>query len=1344
MNFEAKVNMSETSGGERDFGVPKELASLVPSFDPATDNVEIWTSKVELLVTTWPASKLSELATRLILNCKGTAYQKLQLNRKELLVNDPAGIKKLVELVGGTWGQIPLEKKFELAEKALYRGSQKSDESSESYLSRCDVVWSELLAKQVSLQEMQAYIVLRGSKLSSEDKKRVIVESKAEKGGELKMNEVSAAIRMLGSGFFQEYTGARRDKGQKTYDHTAFAAEDEPEIEGEVFFSHEDVAEDDILETLAAENDEDAIMVMQFEDSISETIQNDSELSAYYSTYQEARRRLNERVKVRGFWPVRRFEKGKNKNKGKSKGKGLFSGPGALARRIANSFCRICLQKGHWKNECPQRSSQPSGSQSSAAATSAPTSFVVVEDTVPTEIAHMAIAEDQDFQRPKKWGNQVNGISNWGKWDKWGFMQRFQTNLKHAVRKMMPSDPRKIAPINARQQKPAVIASPEEPMTVPNTCDALFATTGSIGIVDLGASQTVVGDHQIGEILQSLPEQIRERVKRTTCNLTFRFGNQQTLCSRHAILLPLGETFFRIAIVPGKTPFLLSSSFLKGIGAVIDTEEGTMWSKKLQKQLVVEQTSKNLFMMDINQLWKPEPQEQQVQNSYVAGLIQSSESCPKEQPRDHSSVDSESTQVKGSQVSECQVSEQGTSDAFPSVMSTVKSVATCAQELKSCPPAVPSVPSLSDGVSVAATGQVPRVAEEVRPGNRPGEDRGHELRPTGQAEDCLWKGKTEPGISKGVRGSLMDGLVRDHIREEPEARTPNVHQVCGETSDSGNSEDSAHQCQLQEDVQDRSSEPDSNRVGSLGSFVRTRDNAGVRDSRSHEGAANGGTDGLHADREQEHVRPCSPDRDAHDGGPPTSSRVECEGRAVESAANAQECEVSRPDLDFEFLGPYDSQGYHAMIKKYVHQFSKELSKVQAACQTVKRHGPRLDLLEVMCSEQSELTKQVQRLGGKAQRFGKVQGDLKTTEGRNRLFNVMVAHRPRHLWYSPECGPWCQWSNMNMSKSVTACEAILTKRREQIWQVALGIVLFRFQEENKAHFDMEQPRGSALWKTPGMSEIRENTLWNEFDMCRIGDLRDPQTQEPIRKRMTVCSTSVDLHLALHGKLCSGEHHHRPIAGNTHVDGHCVKLSQWTELYPQKFARQVAKVLIHESSNPQLSFAGDVDEHPTKKRRLGGKMSPEAIAARFNQSSGVSWQQAMQVADHNAPRVGTLVIDAGELIQVVQRLCPEKKIHHVVLCRGTDRYVGPNKSMLPGLAPLRRQICIRRHSTEIHVDDWEPWERLSQRKLRRKGVPARVSMTVFAAPAQSPGVPKITNMIRSPTSLQKITIMITTMM
>ena len=83
---------------------------LVPSFDPAVDNVDIWSGKVHLLWEAWPENKISELATRLILNTKGTAFQKLRLKQKDLVINDKKGIQEMVELVGGTWGQIPLER----------------------------------------------------------------------------------------------------------------------------------------------------------------------------------------------------------------------------------------------------------------------------------------------------------------------------------------------------------------------------------------------------------------------------------------------------------------------------------------------------------------------------------------------------------------------------------------------------------------------------------------------------------------------------------------------------------------------------------------------------------------------------------------------------------------------------------------------------------------------------------------------------------------------------------------------------------------------------------------------------------------------------------------------------------------------------------------------------------------------------------------------------------------------------------------------------------------------------------------------------------------------------------
>lgn len=387
--------MEGTSSGTESAPVPTQLAILVPTFDPAVDNVEIWASKVELLAATWPATKLTELSTRLILGCKGTAYQKLQLHQKELLVNDPKSIQKLVELVGGTWGQIPLEKKFELVERAIFRGQQKNDETADSFVSRNDVVWTELLAKNIKMEEIRAYVLLRGSKLANEDKKRVIVESGAESGGALDVKRVTAAIRMLGSGFFQELTGNRRDRTLKTYDHQAFNMEEEIEsVDGEHSFwtTADDFLDDNMLETLAAEDDEDALMVLQFEDSIAETVQSDNELSAFFSVYQDARKRLSEKTRFRGFWGVSRKgsdAKGFGKKSKSSKGKGK----GGLERRIANSYCRICWKKGHWKNECPIKPGSSSGSStSSTMPSSIPTSYVTTEE-IPPELSQLEAIE---------------------------------------------------------------------------------------------------------------------------------------------------------------------------------------------------------------------------------------------------------------------------------------------------------------------------------------------------------------------------------------------------------------------------------------------------------------------------------------------------------------------------------------------------------------------------------------------------------------------------------------------------------------------------------------------------------------------------------------------------------------------------------------------------------------------------------------------------------------------------------------------------------------------------------------------------------------------------------------
>ena len=77
--------MSNPSASEAEptGGVSNQLSTLVPSFDPGVDDVTIYGQKVELVYAAWPKSRTAELVTRLILGCKGSAFQKLQLHQGE-------------------------------------------------------------------------------------------------------------------------------------------------------------------------------------------------------------------------------------------------------------------------------------------------------------------------------------------------------------------------------------------------------------------------------------------------------------------------------------------------------------------------------------------------------------------------------------------------------------------------------------------------------------------------------------------------------------------------------------------------------------------------------------------------------------------------------------------------------------------------------------------------------------------------------------------------------------------------------------------------------------------------------------------------------------------------------------------------------------------------------------------------------------------------------------------------------------------------------------------------------------------------------------------------------------
>ena len=129
-----------------------------------------------------------------VLASSGSAFQKLQLNQTELTKNGKKSVLRIIEILGGTWGQIDLERKYECAEKALYHCVQKQDESNDSYLARADILWTEVLTKGIKLEELQAYISLMGSGLSPEDKKRVVLESHSSGNSALNLKKVAEAM----------------------------------------------------------------------------------------------------------------------------------------------------------------------------------------------------------------------------------------------------------------------------------------------------------------------------------------------------------------------------------------------------------------------------------------------------------------------------------------------------------------------------------------------------------------------------------------------------------------------------------------------------------------------------------------------------------------------------------------------------------------------------------------------------------------------------------------------------------------------------------------------------------------------------------------------------------------------------------------------------------------------------------------------------------------------------------------------------------------------------------------------------------------------------------------------
>ncbi len=1270
------------SGTSENAFVPTSLTSLIPTFDPATDQVEIWAQKVELLSKVWPADKISELITRLILNCKGSAFQKLQIRQKDLLKNDLACVKLLVEVVGGQFGQVPLEKRYEAAERALFRCSQRSDESNDSYLARTDVAWAELLSQDppMAMSDLQAYVILRGSLLSSDDKKRVLIEAGAESGGNLTTKKVNAAIRMLGAGFFQDYTGTKKTR-LKTYDQTAFHTEDLGDADETAYTMDEDF-DDDLIETLVQEGDEDAILVSEYEGAINDTIQDDHELAVALNAYSDARRRLSERFRNRGFWPIKP-SKGKGKNF--SKGKGKFGGGRkSLQDRILSSRCRICNKLGHWKAECPERAKSSTSNASSAPTASISMTEGSMNDShdpswTPEDALNLEFLNLPEtlLETPLDDSQlQVDVVS---------FLSVGETlkGIRSRSREMVGTSNSKLVSLPRSEGQ----SSLEPAVLTANSAVVMFASHGSFGVVDLGASKTVIGSNHLSELMNSFDQKIQDQLQRCPCKMQFRFGNQGILSSTQALVVPIGPLKVKIAIVPGNTPFLISNAFLRGLQAVVDTHQKHLKSPLLKEAIPLVLSPRGLFLMDLNEVIRavraPSPgavieticHVDQEKMKHQADRVLSMPVSVKESNQDNRSSTSEEKSHKVSQVVPSQPSSSFREE------SNVRSSA----QRSSVRFSANVDPFVESHVACKPIAEDSRGEEARTAKHRPL----HDGRAGGHG-DRLWQHAQRSNIPAYVGdGARVGAVVCSTLQQVQQIESQvglQVHRDEGRTvrdlepqgpgvpnqSRSDVRECSAGELQPTAQEQDdgsQSQEPSSGQLCAsdrYGGAGRARDASGMgtaatprwpdcddNPSRCSEFAGSNGRNGEHASTS---VGPS-----AAEG---SRDHIREAVKGTEDLMTPWNALLAAGDFDdVECLTNVGHSQQSPDRQKFVAALFKIDKEYQQICnqnhQSGRRIGKPMHVFEVFCSNQSRITQQVSSMGGRAQRYCREHTDLMTPEGRAVLFQDLWDHEPMHVWFSPECGPWSAWSNLNQSKSLQGWLDVQSKRWDNLEQLALGVVLMRHQRAKGNHFHWEQPSRSYMFQTPILQEVYSKTVAAEFDMCNLGNLCDPESGKPMKKGMVVLTTSINMQSVLHGHRCKGDHEHQSLEGSTMFQGRRINRTAFSENYPRKFARKVAMFILKPSVRGEKpwswekheALASETTGPHVKRRRISVPQSARSRSVRedtpeFEEESqktkrvrilhkgkgldtNMDWRRLIDQITPDLPRVGKQEIHQSEV-------------------------------------------------------------------------------------------------------------------
>ena len=1285
--------------------------SLLPSFDPGTDNIREYIEKVKFIDGICPEKDRPMLAPRLAMLCRGTAWGQVKSISAEKLTDKKDGVKTLLQALA-VWEESAEMKTYELFEKLMYKTTQKADESTTSFVNRLRVALHEL--GKVDLKEILAFLMLRQSALGVEDKKRVLTMT----GGEMHSGKIESAMRTLATSVLTNPS----DQKKKVYPTNYVEPEGEkmthedPPYAPTFHVTYEDEEMDyETVEYMANQGDADALNVMSFEKDLEDMLQEIPDFQQALVSYQEARTKILERKKSRGFWPS--SSKGRGRSFGFGKGFKKGAGKGGLLARISRTHCKICGEKGHWKAECPQR-----GQGQDSANLAVHEAFMNVSNNHPNvEKDHVIFENFQNAEELQtfydQWEDRTEGLN-----EPTPKVIEDQNNNRPVPPPLQHPDTEPTSPMprefstafthhtfsisnsvhHARQFLSHRWSNRNLPNQMKVEClhsshDMENIKTAGVAILDTGASRSVVGNDILPYVIRKMPKVLQMQIREKPSKVGFRFGNNQVTYSFKQVQIPIftqtHKIWIVIEVVPEATPFLLSIQAMKKLGAKIDLETNHCYLSKIDRQLNLGVSKNGLYLVNMNELCLPDRPRHSAFSTVASRL-------PSFAPPPGLTLPSCDSNANSGR-SHAHDQEHGgghhgvTQDAV-------------------------SDPDVSTGGSSTRSGDCPRqCTDPIQSSPRSPEPEG-----TDRAAD--WNvGITKTPVPKksrnafrnwkpiGTFGCIM-GSGRTQLRPDSSTKDANAcdAEPTNSTTDPIQSSQFSSTCNPKTGASTISSSERSGSHHCTGTGIMGKQEGLVgqdsqwitlcRSLRTVSGLpdvdhsksqfSQRGNARLH------HVHP--------------SSRI--------SGASGIVSSVMRPGL------------LQSCQDTLFAETTEELNWLKQVIHHMPKRSHRIDLLEVYTEEDSKLTHEVNRKGGKAKRFTLKDGDLSTNAGQVALLRMIFLYNPRNIWLSPECRLYSPWNRFNQMRGITSFNRVQEGQKKARIHLRLCAFICKIQLAKGDHCHVENPGPSSIWSQKEFELICRCTKPAMFDQCAFG-LKHPETAEFMKKLTRVQTTSDFVMKALDQRFCNKDHEHHQIAGTCHWKGKSFPLSRFASFYPKALASAVAQAIMNPRSDlvnlPVCTLIHDsypaeeenVEEPSPKRTRRG---NPQGIKRKIEEKEpetieDETWKKLMEDLRRDLPKSGVQRWDdpSHDFVRQVQSMCSDFQVQSVIAGKGRERYI-----VHPDQLPFRKTIISTRLKYEIMDLGIDDMETMNKQQQSRKAHPAHVMLCVFGRPIDQSSVPE----------------------